>query len=53
MTHALNQQNGGPANIGTWVAGQLGMVTLAPPCLRVHRPPAPVGPALARLRHYD
>ena len=29
MTHALNRENGGLANIGTWVAGQLGMVTLA------------------------
>src|SRR5580692_4705437 len=29
MTHALNQENGGLANIGTWVVGQLGMVTLA------------------------
>ena len=29
MTHVLNQQNGGPANIGTWIVGQLGMVTLA------------------------
>ena len=29
MTHALNRENGGLADIGTWVAGQLGMVTLA------------------------
>ena len=29
MTHALNRENGGLANIGTWVVGQLGMVTLA------------------------
>jgi 4-amino-4-deoxy-L-arabinose transferase-like glycosyltransferase len=29
MTHGLNQENGGLANIGTWVVGQLGMVTLA------------------------
>jgi hypothetical protein len=29
MTHALNRENGGLANIGTWVIGQLGMVTLA------------------------
>jgi Dolichyl-phosphate-mannose-protein mannosyltransferase len=29
MTHALTQENGGLANIGTWVVGQLGMVTLA------------------------
>ena len=29
MTHALNQENGGLANIATWVIGQLGLVTLA------------------------
>ena len=29
MTQALNQENGGLANIATWVVGQLGMVTLA------------------------
>jgi hypothetical protein len=29
MTHALNRENGGLANIGTWVVGQLGIVTLA------------------------
>ena len=29
MTRALNRENGGLADIGTWVAGQLGMVTLA------------------------
>jgi len=29
MTEALNRENGGLANIGTWVAGQLGVVTLA------------------------
>jgi hypothetical protein len=29
MTHALNQENGGLANTGTWVVGQLGMVTVA------------------------
>jgi hypothetical protein len=29
MTRALNQENGGLANTGTWVVGQLGMVTLA------------------------
>ena len=27
MTHALNQENGGLANIGTWVIEQLGLVT--------------------------
>jgi Dolichyl-phosphate-mannose-protein mannosyltransferase len=29
MTQALHRENGGLANIGTWVAGQLGIVTLA------------------------
>jgi hypothetical protein len=29
MTHALNQENGGLANIATFVFGQLGVVTLA------------------------
>ena len=29
MTQALNQENGGLGNIGTWVIGQLIMVTLA------------------------
>ncbi len=29
MTHALSQENGGLANIATWVFGQLGLVTLA------------------------
>lgn len=29
MTQALNQENGGLANIGTWVVGQLFMVSLA------------------------
>ena len=29
MTQALNRENGGLANIGTWVAGQLAVVTLA------------------------
>jgi hypothetical protein len=29
MTEALNRENGGLANIGTWVAGQLGVVSLA------------------------
>jgi hypothetical protein len=29
MTQALHQENGGLANIGTWVAGQLAVVTLA------------------------
>jgi hypothetical protein len=29
MTRALNRENGGLADIGTWVVGQLGMVTLA------------------------
>jgi hypothetical protein len=29
MTQALNHENGGPAHIGTWVVGQLGIVTLA------------------------
>ena len=29
MTQALHQENGGLANVGTWVAGQLAMVTLA------------------------
>ena len=29
MTRALGQENGGLANIGTWVVGQLGAVTLA------------------------
>jgi hypothetical protein len=29
MTHALNQENGGLANIVTFVVGQLGLVTLA------------------------
>ena len=29
MTHVLNQENGGLPNIGTWVIGQLGLVTLA------------------------
>jgi hypothetical protein len=29
MTQALHRENGGLANIGTWVAGQLAVVTLA------------------------
>ena len=29
MTHRLNQENGGAANIATWIAGQLFMVTPA------------------------
>ena len=29
MTRALNQENGGPGNIGTWVIGQLLMTALA------------------------
>ena len=29
MTHRLNQENGGVANIGTWIVGQLFEVTLA------------------------
>jgi len=29
MTKALSHENGGLANIGTWVAGQLGMATVA------------------------
>ena len=29
MTRALHRENGGLANIGTWVAGQLALVTLA------------------------
>ncbi len=29
MTRSLNQENGGLANIATWVVGQLGVVTLA------------------------
>jgi 4-amino-4-deoxy-L-arabinose transferase-like glycosyltransferase len=29
MTHALSQENGGLASIGTWVIGQLGLVSLA------------------------
>ena len=29
MTHALNQEHGGLGNIGTFVIGQLGLVTLA------------------------
>lgn len=29
MTHELNTENGGLGNIGTWVIGQVGLVTLA------------------------
>ncbi|MBD0742628.1 glycosyltransferase family 39 protein [Streptomyces sp. CBMA152] len=29
MTHALNREHGGPANILTWIVGQLGMSCLA------------------------
>lgn len=29
MTHALNRENGGAANIATWIVGQLGLASLA------------------------